>query len=108
MANMFDGILGNLGNLGNVEELAARVGVTPDQFQNLAQSLQAQVAGGASHTDALQSAASEHGLSLESLQGVFAQGGALGGLGSMLDRDGDGNPINDLTGLAGNLFNRGG
>ena len=43
MANMFDGILGNLGNFGNVEELAARVGVTPDQFQNLAQSLQAQV-----------------------------------------------------------------
>jgi hypothetical protein len=50
--------------------------------------------------------ASQHGLSLESLQGVFAEGGMLSGLGSMLDRDGDGNPINDITNLAGNLFNR--
>lgn len=101
MANMFDNILGNL---GNVDELAARVGVSPDQFQNLAQSLQGQVAGGASHADALQAMATQHGLSLESLQSVFAQGGALGGLGSMLDRDGDGNPVNDITGFAQNLF----
>jgi len=103
MANMFDGILGNLGNL---DELAARVGVSPEQFQNLAQSLQGQVAAGTSHADALSAMASQHGLSLESLQGVFAEGGMLSGLGSMLDRDGDGNPINDITNLAGNLFNR--
>jgi hypothetical protein len=100
--SMFDNILGNLGNLGNIEELAARVGVTPEQFHNLSQSLQTQIAGGADHAQALQQTAAEHGVSLESLQGVFGQGGALGGLGSMLDRDGDGNPLNDL----GNLFNR--
>jgi hypothetical protein len=41
-------------------------------------------------------------VSLESLQGVFAQGGALSGLTGMLDRDGDGNPLNDLGNLFGN------
>ncbi|MEQ1688732.1 MAG: DUF937 domain-containing protein [Sphingopyxis sp.] len=30
-------------------------------------------------------------------------GGALGGLGSMLDIDGDGNPLNDIIGMAGRL-----
>lgn len=104
MANMFDGILGNL---GNIDELAARVGVSPDQFQNLAQSLQGQVADGTSHAEALQAMATQHGLSLESLQGVFAEGGALGSLGSMLDRDGDGNPMDDIAGFASGLFNRG-
>jgi len=94
---MFDGILGNL---GNVEELAARVGVTPEQFQNLAGSLQGHLQGGATHADALQQTAADHGVSLESLQGVFQQGGALSGLTGLLDRDGDGNPINDLGNLA--------
>jgi hypothetical protein len=97
--SMFDGILGNL---GNVEQLAARVGVSPEQFNNLASSLQGRLQGGASHAEALQQTAAEHGVSLESLQGVFAQGGALSGLTGMLDRDGDGNPLNDLGNLFGN------
>lgn len=101
MSSMFDGLFGNL---GNIDELAARVGVSPDQFQNLAQSLQTQLASGTDHASALQALAGEHGLSLESLQGVFAQGGALGGLGAMLDRDGDGNPLDDIAGFAQNLF----
>jgi hypothetical protein len=100
--SMFDNIIGSLGGAGGIEQLAARVGVTPAQFQTLQTSLQARVAGGADHATALQQTAAEHNVSLASLQGVFGQGGALGGIGSMLDRDGDGNPLNDL----GNIFNR--
>lgn len=103
MTNMFEQLFGNL---GNVEELAARVGVSPEQFQGLAQSLQGQLAAGTGHAEALRAMAAQHGLSLESLQGAFAEGGALAGLGSMLDRDGDGNPLNDITGFAQNLFKR--
>jgi hypothetical protein len=33
-------------------------------------------------------------------------GGGLGGLGSMLDMDGDGNPLNDILGMAGRLTGR--
>ncbi|MEQ1509174.1 MAG: DUF937 domain-containing protein [Sphingopyxis sp.] len=32
-----------------------------------------------------------------------ASGGMLGGLGSLLDMDGDGNPLNDIIGMAGRL-----
>jgi|CXWL01.1.fsa_nt_gi hypothetical protein len=32
-----------------------------------------------------------------------ASGGVLGGLGSLLDMDGDGNPLNDIIGMAGRL-----
>lgn len=32
--------------------------------------------------------------------------GGLGGLGSMLDMDGDGNPLNDIIGMAGRLTAR--
>ena len=103
MTNMFDNILGNL---GNVEELAARVGVSPEQFQNLAQTLQAQLAGGADRASALQATAAEHGVSLEGLQNALSGDGVLGKLGGMLDRDGDGNPLNDITGFAQNLFKR--
>jgi hypothetical protein len=106
--SIFDGILGNLGDLGNVEELAARVGVTPEQFGNLTSSLQSHIQGGAAHADALRQTAAEHGVSLESLQGVFQQGGALSGLTGMLDRDGDGNPLNDLGSLASNVLGGGG
>lgn len=35
-----------------------------------------------------------------------AQAGGLGGLGSMLDMDGDGNPLNDIIGMAGRLGGR--
>ena len=100
--SMFDGLLGSLGGAVNLEELAARAGITPEQLAGVTTSLQGHLQGGAAHADALQQAAADHGLSLESLQGIFAQGGALSGLTAMLDRDGDGNPLNDL----GGFFNR--
>ncbi|MGY4395954.1 hypothetical protein ACVWZA_001127 [Sphingomonas sp. UYAg733] len=33
-------------------------------------------------------------------------GGVMGKVGGMLDRDGDGNPLDDLAGLAGGLFGK--
>ena len=102
--SMFDDILGNL---GNIDELAARVGISPDQFRSLAGTLQGHLQGGAAHAMALRQAAAEHGVSLESLQGIFAQGGPLSGLAGMLDRDGDGNPLNDVANLARGFFGGG-
>jgi hypothetical protein len=37
------------------------------------------------------------------LGGGGASGGGLGGLGKMLDMDGDGNPLDDIIGMAGKL-----
>jgi hypothetical protein len=36
-------------------------------------------------------------------QAAPAAGGGLGGLGSLLDMDGDGNPLDDIIGMAGKL-----
>ncbi len=38
-------------------------------------------------------------------QSSSSAGGLLGGLGSMLDMDGDGNPLDDILGMAGKLGN---
>lgn len=35
-----------------------------------------------------------------------AQGGAFGGLGSLIDMNGDGNPLDDIMGMAGKAFGR--
>jgi hypothetical protein len=35
-----------------------------------------------------------------------AQGGALGGIGSLIDMNGDGNPLDDIMGMAGKAFGR--
>jgi hypothetical protein len=33
-----------------------------------------------------------------------ASGGIMGTVSSLLDQDGDGNPVNDIVGMAGKLF----
>ena len=40
------------------------------------------------------------------LGGILAGLGGMSGVASMLDRDGDGNPLNDIAGIAGSLFGK--
>lgn len=40
------------------------------------------------------------------LEGILAGLGGAGGIAAMFDRDGDGNPINDIAGIAGSLFGK--
>ncbi|MEO6716564.1 MAG: hypothetical protein ABIM50_04870 [Novosphingobium sp.] len=40
------------------------------------------------------------------LGGILAGLGGMGGIASMLDRDGDGNPLNDIAGMAGGFFGK--
>ena len=113
---MFDGILGNL------DEIAGKLGLPADKVQALTQGLQDKVAGGGDYLSALTETAKEHGVSLESIQGIFgnasesikdmagnASEGAQGMLGKLtgaLDKDGDGNPLNDLGGIVKGLFSK--
>ncbi len=103
--SIFDNILGNL------DDYAAKLGLPADQVQSAVQAIQAKVAAGGDHLSAIQDVAKEHGLSLDGLQGM------LGNVGdgardmfskgfSALDKDGDGNPLNDLGGLAKGLFGK--
>jgi hypothetical protein len=112
-----------LGRGSNVDvgALGAQVGLNPDQVQQGIDAILARLGGGQGHEEATAGAAADTGLSFESLQGLLpalqaqlgnidlnglmaqltGQGGVLAGL----DRDGDGNPINDIAGMARGLFN---
>ncbi|MEQ1688014.1 MAG: hypothetical protein ABL874_05530, partial [Sphingopyxis sp.] len=57
--------------------------------------------------DTVTGAAAATGLSADTLTNLVGQIGgenALGNISGMIDRDGDGNPLNDLAGIAGKLF----
>lgn len=103
---MLDGILGQFGGTDQIAGLAAKVGLSEEQVKT------AMAALGKAHAEAgdtMQGAAAATGLSLESLQGLVAQMGgedALGKISAMIDRDGDGNPMNDLSAIVGSLFGK--
>jgi hypothetical protein len=103
---MLDGILGSLGGNAVVENLAAKVGLSPEQVQSAVAAL------GAAHPqegDTVETAAASTGLSTDTLQqivGHLGGEGALASVSGMLDRDGDGNPINDITSMIGGFFSK--
>lgn len=102
---MFDDLMGNMGGL---EAIAAKIGVSPEQMQGLMSEISARISSGDTSVSALAETAAQHGVSADKLQELMGQFGGpeaiMGKLGSMFDRDGDGSPLNDLSGLAKGLF----
>lgn len=120
---MLDGLLAQLGPNFDVANLAAKVGLSPEQAEMAVHAL------GQAHPqpgDTVATAATSTGISADILQQIvghiggegslarFASmlggaaggdaGGMMGNLTSILDRDGDGNPMNDIAGMASGLF----
>ncbi len=96
---MFDDLVGKLGGL---EAVAAQIGLSPEQMQGLMAEISARIGSGDTSVSALAEVAAEHGVSANALQGLLGQvGGPLGGL---FDRDGDGDALNELSGIAKGLF----
>ena len=100
------GILdGLLGQLGNLEELGEKLGLPADQVKSLAAQLPAQLQAGGNPIEALAEIAGKFGVSQEQIQSLIGQlGGGAGGLMGMLDKNGDGNPLDELGGIAKGLF----
>ena len=118
---LLDGILGQIGG-GNLDvgAIARKVGIDPATAESAIAAL------GKAHNepgDNVESASQQTGLNLDTLSqivGHLGGEGALGQLagalqnnsqvlssiGGMLDRDGDGNPINDILGMASGLFGK--
>lgn len=78
--DMLNQILGQIGGEGGLGALVGALGGTAGQ------AAPAQAEGG--------------------LSGILAGLGGMSGVASMLDRDGDGNPLNDLAGMAGSFLGK--
>ncbi len=103
---MLDGLLGKISEHVDIANLATKVGLTPEQAQGAVAALgQAHAEPG----DTVAAAAASTGLPTDKLQEIIGQIGGEGSLASfasMIDRDGDGNPLNDITGMIGGLFGK--
>ncbi len=116
--SILNSILGQVGGTDGLANLAAKVGLSPEHVESAVQALAKhhQMQG-----DTAEGAAAATGLPLDKMQELIAQIGGEGALGKfatmlqadgaagimgMLDRDGDGNPLNDLTGMASGFFGK--
>ena len=116
---LLDGILGQVAGNMDVAAIAKQVGIDPAMAETAIAAL------GKAHPepgDTIESAAASTGLDTGVLGQIAQQLGGEGGLGQlsgllkdnpqlagiagMLDRDGDGNPINDVMGMASSLFGK--
>lgn len=117
---IFDGLLGQLGSASDVANLAKKIGLDPAQVES---AIGALAKAHPEPGDTAATAASATGLPLDKIQDIIGQiggegsltrfaemlkgdAGGLGGLTSMLDRDGDGNMLDDLSDLAGGLLGK--
>jgi hypothetical protein len=97
--------------LDNLDDAAAKLGLSPEKAQAFADAAKEKLAAGGDQASALVDAAREHGVSVDGLKnfvgglGEDAQG-VIGKVTSYLDRDGDGNPLNDLGGIVKGFFSR--
>lgn len=95
------------GLLSNVDGIAEKLGVNPDQAKDIVGSLSEKMTGGGDKMEALKQVAEEKGVSLDSLTEMFnSEEGIMGKIGGMLDRDGDGNPLNDIADMAKGFFGK--
>jgi hypothetical protein len=116
---LLDGILSQVSEHADVANLATKVGIDPALAEKAIAAL------GQAHQepgDTIAGAAAKTGLDSGTLGQIVAQIGGEGSLGefarmlkdhpqasgilAMLDRDGDGNPLNDLTDMAKGLFGK--
>lgn len=117
---LLDSIMGQAGGMPDIENLATRVGIDPATAEKAIAAL------GMAHTapgDTIEAAAARTGLDSGTLSQIVEHVGGEGALGRFsqiladhpqaaagiqgnLDRDGDGNPLNDVLGMAKGLFGK--
>jgi len=96
--------------LGNVDGIAEKLGLPADKAQELASGLTEKLGEeGGDKMQAVQDLAEEHGVSVDSLKEMLSgegEGGIMGSITGMLDKDGDGSVIDDLGDMAKGLFGK--
>ncbi|MBN9788120.1 hypothetical protein DMP17_05890 [Pseudonocardia sp. TMWB2A] len=104
--------------LNSLTDMAAKMGLDPEMVKGLQTKFQEKLAASGDQAQALKDTVAEYGISMEQLQGAMAklneEGGLLDkvgiggqdGLMSKLDKDGDGNPLNDITDSVKGFFGK--
>jgi hypothetical protein len=104
--SMLDGLLGKIGGAEQLTQLASKLGLSEEQVKS------GMAALGQAHAepgDTVESASAATGLPTDKLNGLL---GAIGGEGMLakatgfLDKDGDGQIMDDLTDMAKGLFGK--
>ena len=117
--SLLDSIMGQVGQHVDVVNMAAKLGIDPKMAELAITAL------GVAHPkpgDTVTEAAARTGLDTGTLNQIVEAIGGEGSLGEfarmlhdnpqaagiigMLDRDGDGNPLDDIAGMAGGLFGK--
>lgn len=122
-----DSALGMLPDSVNLDSLAEKVGMTAEELKSGGEALFTKLQDGTvDKATAIKEAAAEAGVDAEKLKGLMpamaekagldGEGGLMDKLGGedgifgkvsgFLDRDGDGNPLNDLTDMAKGFFKK--
>jgi len=103
---LFDSILGQVADNPTVTNMAEKFGIDPELAAKAVAAL------GEAHQDpgdTIDVASSKTGIDaqmLEQIRDAIGGEGSLGKFASMLDRDGDGNPLDDIAGMASGLFGK--
>jgi hypothetical protein len=107
MMGLLDGILKNIADEpDDLTGLAAKVGIDPKIAEAAIAAL------GKAHAepgDTVEIAAKSTGLDaglLNQIRDAVGGEASLSGFAEILDQDGDGNPLNDVVGMAGKLFGK--
>lgn len=105
--------------LDGLTDMAAKMGLDPNVVKGLQDKFNEKVAATGDQAQALKETMAEHGISMDQLGGMMEKlkndsSGLLDKLGvtgedgiaSKFDKDGDGNPLNDLTDMAKGFFGK--
>lgn len=104
--SMFDQILGAAHNHPTVRNMADKLGIDADTAER---AIAALTEGHQADADTVETAAARTGIDAGILNQVMEHVGGEGSLANfmqILDQDHDGNPLNDIAGMAGKLFGR--
>ncbi len=111
-----------MGMLDSLTDMAAKIGLDPEMVKGLQGKFEEKLAATGDQAQALKDTMADYGISMEHLQATMAKLNAEGGMFdkiglsgedglinksiSAVDKDGDGNPLNDVADFAKGLLGK--
>ena len=124
---LLDNVMNMLPDGVNLESMAEKIGMTAEELKSGGEALFSKLQDGTTDkASAIKEAAAEAGVDAEKLKGLLpamaekagldgegglmeklgGEDGLFGKVSGFLDRDGDGNPLNDITNMAKGFFKK--